>query len=185
MQVDEQSKVTIGHVLKAASTVMGVSQEEIRGRSRDPRANDARHVAVSVARRLTRKSYARIGNEFGNRDYTTIRWAVTNAAAMAAERPEIARALAGVEACARELAGVPEETVTPEQAQAMITEATADTKAALADRAEAERVERRKAEMLRLRARGWSVNGLSRRYGIEVEQVYSEIGEKPLFGAVA
>jgi len=45
--------------------------------------------------------------------------------------------------------------------------------------------DRERDEMRKLRAKGWSVNGLAKRYGIDVEQVYCELGEQSPRSAAA
>jgi len=45
--------------------------------------------------------------------------------------------------------------------------------------------DRERDEMRKLRKLGWSVNGLARRYGVDVEQVYRELGEQSPRSAAA
>lgn len=179
-----EPRVTIGHVIKAAVEVTGVTRDDLMARTRRREICDIRSLTIFVARKATGQSTLRLGQVFDGRDHTTIIWALIAGEALVATSPEFAATADKIEARAREIAGAPPVMLTAEDVKAEVEEVRRDAESAeRIVREEAERAMLRKAEMRKLRDRGWSVNGLARRFDIQdIEQVYFEIGEKPPFG---
>ena len=163
-----EPRVTVGHVIKSAVEVTGVTRDELMARTRRREICDIRSLAIFVARKATGQSTLRVGQVFDGRDHTTIIWACIAGEALVATSPKFAAMANKIEARAREIAGVPPVMLTVEDVKVEVEEA----------KREAEINERQRAEMRKLRGKGFSVNGLSKRYGIPVERVYSELGEK-------
>jgi chromosomal replication initiator protein len=63
---------TIVGIRTAVSETFGMEDGVIEGRSMKIADHTARGLAMALARRMTKKSFLRIGNYFGNRDSTTV-----------------------------------------------------------------------------------------------------------------
>lgn len=59
-------------VIRAASEMFGVSEDDILGPRRTQHLMRARQVAMHAAREMTKWSYPALGRAFGGRDHTTI-----------------------------------------------------------------------------------------------------------------
>lgn len=55
---------------------LGIAVTDITGNVRSKSVAYARHLAMYACRRLTRASYPELGREFGNRDHTSVIFAV-------------------------------------------------------------------------------------------------------------
>jgi chromosomal replication initiator protein len=74
-QLDDEapeSKIIFRQVTAAVARHSQVPARELKGKSRQQTVADARGLAMYLARRLTRASYAEIGRHFGNRDHSTV-----------------------------------------------------------------------------------------------------------------
>jgi hypothetical protein len=80
---------TISQVKRVVCRVFGTTREDIDSPSRGPRLVAARHVAMTLARRLSGHSLPEIGRRFGGRDHSTVRHAVGK------WRAAVARAIVG------------------------------------------------------------------------------------------
>ena len=70
---DVPPEVTVERIIDEVARTYGVSAEEIRSqKNRSANISNARHVAIYVTRELTTLSMVAIGEEFGNRHYSTI-----------------------------------------------------------------------------------------------------------------
>lgn len=62
-------------IKKVTSEYFEVKIEDLTGKSRQKKINQARQIAIYLCRELTDLSFPRIGEHFGNRDHTTIMYA--------------------------------------------------------------------------------------------------------------
>lgn len=70
---DTPPEVTVERIIDEVARTYGVSSEEIRSnKNRSANISNARKIAIYVTRELTTLSMVAIGEEFGNRHYTTI-----------------------------------------------------------------------------------------------------------------
>jgi chromosomal replication initiator protein len=70
---DVPPEVTVENIIDEVARTYGVSAEEIRSsKNRSANISNARHIAIYVTRELTTLSMVAIGEEFGNRHYSTI-----------------------------------------------------------------------------------------------------------------
>lgn len=68
--------VTVEKIINEVSRVFNVSPEELRSQNRNSQISTARQVAIYVVHKITGLSYTAIGQEFGNRDHSTIVYAI-------------------------------------------------------------------------------------------------------------
>ncbi|MDA8262878.1 MAG: chromosomal replication initiator protein DnaA [Actinomycetota bacterium] len=80
--------ITPEEIIESISAYYGLSPLEIRGASRKRPLVEARQVAMYVFRELTDLSFPAIGKEFGNRDHTTVMYAVNKVEAQMGEDRE-------------------------------------------------------------------------------------------------
>jgi len=74
---DEQpTPVTVEHIIQEVSNLYGVTPEDIRSKKRSQQISSARKVAIYLVHEITQMTLASIGEEFGNRDHSTIVYAV-------------------------------------------------------------------------------------------------------------
>ncbi len=70
---DVPPEVTVEKIIDEVARTYGVSAEEIRSqKNRSANISNARHIAIYLTRELTTLSMVAIGEEFGNRHYSTI-----------------------------------------------------------------------------------------------------------------
>lgn len=70
---DVPPEVTVERIIDEVARTYGVSSDEIRSqKNRSANISNARHIAIYVTRELTTLSMVAIGEEFGNRHYSTI-----------------------------------------------------------------------------------------------------------------
>lgn len=70
---DVPPEVTVERIIDEVARTYGISAEEIRStKNRSANISNARHIAIYVTRELTTLSMVAIGEEFGNRHYSTI-----------------------------------------------------------------------------------------------------------------
>ncbi len=85
----EPKQITPKMILDAVSEAFGFPIEEIKGPSRRKPLVHARQIGMYVFRELTNYSYPSIGKEFGNRDHTTVIYAVDKIANKMGEKRSI------------------------------------------------------------------------------------------------
>ena len=74
---DEQpTPVTVENIIQEVSNLYGVTAEDIRSKKRSQQISNARKVAIYLVHEITQMTLASIGEEFGNRDHSTIVYAV-------------------------------------------------------------------------------------------------------------
>jgi len=76
-------------VIRAASDVFNVPSRDITGPSRRRLHVLPRHVAMCVARDITRSSYPVIAARFDGRDHTTVLWADRKIRRLRADDPDV------------------------------------------------------------------------------------------------
>ena len=70
---DTPPEVTVERIIDEVARTFGVSAEEIRSqKNRSANLSKARHIAIYLTRELTTLPMVSIGEEFGDRHYTTI-----------------------------------------------------------------------------------------------------------------
>ncbi len=70
---DVPPEVTVERIIDEVARSYGVSAEELRSsKNRSSNISNARHIAIYITRELTTLSMVAIGEEFGNRHYSTI-----------------------------------------------------------------------------------------------------------------
>lgn len=70
---DVPPEVTVERIIDEVARTYGVSSDEIRSqKNRSANISNARHIAIYLTRELTTLSMVAIGEEFGNRHYSTI-----------------------------------------------------------------------------------------------------------------
>jgi hypothetical protein len=163
-------RVLISHVIRATSIVCRVRRDMLTSDTRNAPLVEARNLAMAVAMALTRHSLPAIGREFGGRDHSTVLRAIRAADEAAARDPLVARTMREIAARAREIAGISPRTSAVSALRDMPPRAEPAKAADLTDD------QRREAR--HLRAKGWSIGGLMRRYGIGEDEAYAAVGEK-------
>jgi len=74
---DEQPlPVTVENIIAEVSALYGVTPEDIRSKKRSQPISSARKVAIYLVHEITQMTLASIGAEFGNRDHSTVVYAV-------------------------------------------------------------------------------------------------------------
>ena len=74
---DEQPlPVTVENIIAEVSALYGVTPEDIRSKKRSQPISSARKVAIYLVHEITQMTLAAIGAEFGNRDHSTVVYAV-------------------------------------------------------------------------------------------------------------
>ena len=74
---DEQpTPVTVENIIQEVSNLYGVTAEDIRSKKRSQQISNARKVAIYLVHEITQMTLASIGEEFGNRDHSTIVYAI-------------------------------------------------------------------------------------------------------------
>ena len=73
---DKPEPVTVERVIDEVARTYQVSPDDIRSNRRDAPISKARQIAMYVIREITAMPYATIGREFGDRDHTTVVYAI-------------------------------------------------------------------------------------------------------------
>ncbi len=73
-RIDESNvkEISVGYIKSAVADYFRVSVEEIDSKRRTKDIAQARHIAMYITRKMTDKSLPMIGQEFGNRDHSTV-----------------------------------------------------------------------------------------------------------------
>lgn len=97
-EIPPPGDAVIDAVIAAASTVCRVSAAKIVSDSRARPLVDARQAAMYVARHMTGLSYPELGRAFGDRDHTTVLYAVNKIERLMGERDEVRKRVLAVQA---------------------------------------------------------------------------------------
>jgi chromosomal replication initiator protein len=68
--------LTIEKVINEVAITYGLTSDELRSKKRSANISTARQIAIYIVHKITGLSYAEIGKQFGNRDHSTIVYAV-------------------------------------------------------------------------------------------------------------
>ncbi len=74
--LEQGAAPTIAQIKRAVCRIFSVTRADIDSPSRARRVVVARHIAMTLARRVTRQSLPEIGRRFGGRDHSTVRHAI-------------------------------------------------------------------------------------------------------------
>lgn len=74
------NSVSMETILKVVADIENTSIADIKGKKRNKKIAETRHIAIYIARELLEYSYPELGNEFGGRDHSTILSAYNNIA---------------------------------------------------------------------------------------------------------
>lgn len=72
----EPIPVTVEKIITEVGKVYSITADDMRSQKRSAQISTARQVAIYVVSRITGLSYSSIGQEFGNRDHSTIVYAI-------------------------------------------------------------------------------------------------------------
>ena len=75
---DQPLPVTIDKIISEVANIYGVSADDMRSNKRSSVVSAARKIAIFIVRAVTGMSLTDIGKEFGNRDHSTIVYAIKN-----------------------------------------------------------------------------------------------------------
>ena len=70
--VSEKDGLSSKKIIKCVSDYYGLTRSQITGKTRTKNISNARHISIYLCRKLLDLPYMKIGEEFGNRDHTTI-----------------------------------------------------------------------------------------------------------------
>ncbi|MCL1902993.1 MAG: chromosomal replication initiator protein DnaA [Oscillospiraceae bacterium] len=78
--IDDEKNIpaplTVERVINEVASIYGISEDDIRSKKRSADISTARQIAIYVVHKITKLSYVEIGKEFGNRDHSTIVYAI-------------------------------------------------------------------------------------------------------------
>lgn len=66
------SEISIEKIQRVVANYYGLTVADLKGKKRDAKIANSRHVAIYIAREITGASFPYLGIEFGNRDHSTI-----------------------------------------------------------------------------------------------------------------
>jgi chromosomal replication initiator protein len=67
-----RNSLTLEHIIRVTAEKFGFSEQDIKGKKRTARINQARQIAMYLCRELTECSLPQIGEAFGGRSHTTV-----------------------------------------------------------------------------------------------------------------
>ena len=70
--VSEKDGLSSKKIIKCVADYYGLTRSQITGKTRTKNISNARHISIYLCRKLLDLPYMKIGEEFGNRDHTTI-----------------------------------------------------------------------------------------------------------------
>ncbi len=73
---DQPEPITVERIINEVARTYMVTPEDIRSQKRDAPISRARQIAMYVVREITGMPYVNIGKEFGDRDHTTVVYAI-------------------------------------------------------------------------------------------------------------
>lgn len=96
-------KPSIEQVKRATCKLTGLTKADLESPSKAQAVCYPRMLAMYLSRDMTQKSYPRIGRSFGNRDHTTVLYAVRKIAKRMQDEPEVAEAVERLREAVREV----------------------------------------------------------------------------------
>ena len=80
---DVPPEVTVERIIDEVARTYGVTPEEIRSqKNKSANISNARHIAIYITRQITTLSMVNIGEEFGNRHYSTVIYSIQKVEAL-------------------------------------------------------------------------------------------------------
>ncbi len=73
---DQPEPITVERIINEVARTYMVTADDIRSQKRDAPISRARQIAMYIVREITSMPYANIGKEFGDRDHTTVVYAI-------------------------------------------------------------------------------------------------------------
>lgn len=73
---DQPEPITVERIINEVARTYMVTPEDIRSQKRDAPISRARQIAMYIVREITSMPYVNIGKEFGDRDHTTVVYAI-------------------------------------------------------------------------------------------------------------
>lgn len=67
-----RNHITLDHIIRITAEKLGFTEQDIKGKKRKARINQARQIAMYLCRELTECSLPKIGEAFGGRSHTTV-----------------------------------------------------------------------------------------------------------------
>lgn len=74
---DMPAPITVGRVINEVARYFDFEPDKIVSSKQTKEISHARHLAIYISREITQMSLEKIGQEFGNRDHSTIHYAIT------------------------------------------------------------------------------------------------------------
>ena len=102
---DQPIPVTVEKIMAEVSALYGISVEDMRSSKRSSQISNARKVAIYLVREITQLPLTSIGEEFGNRDHSTIVYSVKTVSQMIAKDPDLRDAVQSIMKTIRDGAG--------------------------------------------------------------------------------
>jgi len=87
--VERSQQITSSHIMQQTSSYFAVTMADLCGASRSRVLVTARQIAMYLCRELTDLSLPKIGQQFGNRDHTTVMHADRKIRTLMAERRSV------------------------------------------------------------------------------------------------
>ncbi len=92
-KIQEKNAVTIDKIKMAVSEYYSISPSQLESRQRTSNITVARHIAMYLCRSMLNVSLAKIGDEFGGKDHTTVISACEKVEKMLKENPDYIQAI--------------------------------------------------------------------------------------------
>ena len=86
-----EKRILVADIHRSVAKFYGLSPEELTGKSQAREFSLPRQIAIYLATKLTDRSLAEIGRRTGDRDHTTVRFAVTQIDRKRREQPDLDR----------------------------------------------------------------------------------------------
>jgi chromosomal replication initiator protein len=82
--------VTVPNIIEAVARYHNIRSADIIGKRRTRQLTEPRHIAMYLARQLTRNSFPELGREFGDRDHSTVQHGVKKIGEKLENNPDLA-----------------------------------------------------------------------------------------------
>ena len=86
---DQPPPLTVEKIVDEVARTFGITSEDIRSSKRNSNISNARQIAIYAVREITDLSMNLIGEEFGNRDHSTIVYAIKQIEKNMAKDPKL------------------------------------------------------------------------------------------------
>ncbi|MFV0379354.1 MAG: chromosomal replication initiator protein DnaA [Anaerorhabdus sp.] len=95
--ISDVTGITPSKIIKCVADYYGINKQSILGKTRTQNITNARHISIYLARKLIDLPYAKIGDEFGGRDHSTIMNACTKVETKLKKDPIFLQAVSEIE----------------------------------------------------------------------------------------